>query len=259
MRPWSKWIWTAAATDIAIDMHSTVLFYFFLSSHTRDLNFCFYNEPPTSINELINIFSTCSEECWRNLTPIFGSSQLPCGMKTVPKVVLIRQLIQIIFCPKRSEAAALETVRAINERLTTEEMLLLQADAPVMFVRLSCVGLSSNVTMEIALGLVWFRSKVLFLSDLLLGVRCSFLETHADPVILGLYLQGRSRGNRLPITLWSASQTRRLSCRHLLRAALFQTQLLLSHNNLIEEFFLFLSLPLYSLLFSIPLSLMLTP
>lgn len=128
-------------------------FCFFLSSHTRDLNFCFYNEPPTSINELINIFQTRSEECWRNLTPIFSCSQLPCGMKTAPKVVLIRQLIQIIFCLKGSKAAAAETVhhqRAFKKG--RKRRWRLRADAPVVFVKLSCVlALDSpqNVTAEI--------------------------------------------------------------------------------------------------------------
>lgn len=96
-------------------------FFFFLSTHTRDLNFCFYNEPPTSINELINIFQTCSEECWRNLTPRFSCSQLPCGMNAVSNVILIRQLIQIIFCLKGSKEATVEKVHAIIEHLDRKD------------------------------------------------------------------------------------------------------------------------------------------
>lgn len=38
----------------------TALFLFFPSSHTGDLNFCVHDEPPTSINDFINMFSAAS-------------------------------------------------------------------------------------------------------------------------------------------------------------------------------------------------------
>lgn len=60
------------------------------------------------------------------------------------------------------------------------------------------------------------------------------------------YLQERSQGNQLPIVLWSTSQLRLLSFLHLCHAALCQTELLFSLNNLIF-LFLFLSLSFLSL------------
>lgn len=60
---WTRWESVLEVTERErrkpINIHSSFPF-FFLSSHTRDLNFCVYNEPPTSINDLINIFSTAS-------------------------------------------------------------------------------------------------------------------------------------------------------------------------------------------------------
>lgn len=69
-------------------------------------------------------------------------------MKAAPKVELIRQLIQITVCLKGSKVATVETVHNIHKRLKTEKMLLSHTDAPVMFVKLSCVLVLESLKMS---------------------------------------------------------------------------------------------------------------
>lgn len=165
-------------------------------------------------------------------------------MKAVPKVVLIRRLIRTIFCLKGSKAATAETVHNIHERLKTKKLLLSHTDAPVMFVKLSCVLVLDSLKMS-----RWKSCTALF--SLQQNVRPLRLAPPSSmqcrKCYVLLYLQGRSQGNRLPIMLWSASQPRLLSCQHLCHAALRQLELLLSLNNLIDEFFLFPLLYFHSL------------
>lgn len=142
-------------------------------------------------------------------------------------------------------------------------MLRLDTDTYVMFVKLSCVLVLDSLKMS-----RWKSHTALFslqqnVHPLRLAPprkQCRFIlffsGTCRNCYII-LYLQGRSQGNQLPIMLWSTSQPRLLSCQHLRHAALCQTELLFSLNNLIDEFFLFLSLSLLSLSLSTPLSLML--
>lgn len=110
--------------------------------------------------------------------------------------------------PKGLQAATVETVHNIRERLETEKLLLSHADAPVMFVKLSCVLVLDSLKMSrwkscTALFSLQQNVRPLRLAPLS-GTRCRrilFFSGACRKCYMILYLQGRSQGNRLPIML----------------------------------------------------------
>lgn len=80
-------------------------------------------------------------------------------MEALPKVILIRQLIQIILCLKGSKAVKAEKVHGIHQRLAAEKMQLSRA-APVTFARLhSAACFSADVSVETLHSFVWFGAR----------------------------------------------------------------------------------------------------
>lgn len=172
-------------------------------------------------------------------------------MKAAPKVELIRQLIRITVCLKGSKVATVETVHNIHKRLKTEKLLLSHTDAPVMFVKLSCVLVLESLKMSWCKScrtLFSFQQTVHFLRLApLSSTQCTHFLFFCGACSVTLYFicSGEVKGigyqSHFEVVL-SLSY-----CQHLHHAALCQLELLISPNNLIDKFFLFLLLSFHSL------------